>query len=550
MRLTRTKQVVCSLLLVTSLLAGCGKESAAPAPASGTPGTEAKASGGEFIFGLASEPTVLDPGVEPSAAGYRVFRQIFDSLVVETADHSFKPWLATSWEISPDAKQFTFHLRKDVKFHDGTPFNAEAVKFNFDRIVDPKTKSRFAVSLIGPYDSSEVIDEYTIRVNFKQPHAPFMEALSQAFLGMASPTAVKKFGDKFGQNPVGTGPFVFEKWIQKSEIALNKNPDYNWAPETAGHTGAAYLDKLIYRIIPEDSTRVGSVQSGQIAAAETIPPQNIVAFKNDSNIQMLEAQSPGSPYTLMLNTTKQPWDDVKVRTAVMLAIDMDTIVKTLYMGTYQRAWGPLTPSTAGYDPKVENSWKPDTAKANQLLDEAGWTERDANGTRMKNGQPLVMNYLIGTPNREKRHDIGTMMQQQLKQIGISVKIDLQATNAVVSAIMNGQYDMTGTSLVQGDPDVLRSIYHSINTPTPQKFAFNLGHLENQEIDQLLMDGLKSTDLKVRSDIYAKVQEYLIENALTLPTYVFPYTVAAQKEFTGIQFDSRAYPLFYDVAKTQ
>ncbi|TDG00731.1 ABC transporter substrate-binding protein [Paenibacillus piri] len=536
-----------TLMLVA---AGCSGEKSAVAPAASPIANqqqETVTKGGELTFGVASSPGGLDPNVYPGAADYRIMRSIFDSLVVQMPDQSFKPWLATEWTVSPDSKSYTFKLRKDVKFHDGTPFNAAAVKYNFDRIVNPGTKSRFAVTLIGPYESSEVIDEFTVKVNLKSPYSAFLSSLSQAFLGIVSPAAAQKYGENLAKNPVGTGPFKFVSWVENAAITLDKNPDYNWGPPIAQNIGPAYIDKLTFKIIPEEATRIGSVQSGQISAVETVPPQNLISLKSDPNITLIEAESTGIPFTLMLNQDHVPWNELKARKAVQLAIDMDTIVKTLYLGTYKRAWSPLTPSVLGYNASLENSFKPDIAKANQLLDELGWT-RGTEGIRSKNGKPLSIYFVTSTPNREKRNDIAAMIQQLLKQVGIQVNVEITtSTNAQTIVMDKGANDLYGVSNVTGDPDILRSFFHTNAIPKEGRWGHNHTHLSDPQLDKWLEDGLQEQDPKKRSEIYKKIQSYVVENAIGFPVYIFPYTVAAAKTTKGLKFDTLGYPLFYDAS---
>lgn len=497
--------------------------------------------GGELTYALATSPDTLDPHRSGLAVAVRVIRTIYDSLVVQLPDNSIKPWLATSWEISEDGLSYTFKLRQDVKFQDGTPFNAEAVKYNFDRILDPATKAANAAALLVPYQSSEVIDEYTVKLNLATPSRAFLGNLSQALLGIVSPTAAKKYGDQFGLNPVGTGPFKFVKWEENAEIQVTRNPDYKWASELVTNTGAPYLDGITFKIVPEEATRIGSVQSGQVLAAETVPPQNIVALKGDSKVQLLEANTVGLPYTLFFNQDHEPWNDVKARQAVQLAVDVDSIVKTLYLGTYDRAWSPLTPGTFGYDPTLENGVKPDLEKAGALLDEIGWV-KGADGIREKNGKKLSLHYVDGTPNREKRNDIAVIIQQQLKALGVAV--DVEITKDVRTVVYtNGSYDLYGNSQVNSDPNALYSFYHSTDPKAPK----SLTRLSDPAIDKLLEQGRVETDDTKRADIYKQIQKYIIDQAVILPIYVFPYTVAADKSVKGLVFDSLGYPLFNAVS---
>lgn len=541
----RRKSAAAALLVIVMLLSACGGKQTASqgqTDSGAAPAVQgASAQGGELTYALATSPDTLDPHRTGLAVAVRVIRTICDSLVVQLPDNTIKPWLATEWTISDDGLSYTFKLRKDVKFQDGTPFNAEAVKFNFDRILDPATKAANAAALLQPYKSSEVIDEYTIKLNLSTPSRAFLGNLSQALLGMVSPTAAKQYGDQLGQHPVGTGPFKFVKWDENADIKVERNPDYAWAPEIVTNTGAPYLDGIDFKIVPEEATRIGSVQSKQVLAAETVPPQNILTLKKDPNFQLLQANTLGLPYTLFFNQERAPWNELKARQAVQLAVDVDAIVKTLYLGTYERAWSPLTPGTFGYDPSLENSVKPDIAKANQLLDELGWV-KGADGVRSKDGKKLTLHYVDGTPNREKRNDIAVMVQQQLKQIGVDVEIEITKDVRTV-VYTNGNYDLYGNSQVNSDPNALYSFYHSYDP----KSRPTLPRLASPEVDKWLEEGRVEKDDAKREDLYHKIQHYIIDNAVILPIYVFPYTVAASKSVQGLTFDSLGYPLFNDVS---
>ncbi|GAA3407835.1 ABC transporter substrate-binding protein [Paenibacillus hodogayensis] len=545
MKKSRWVKFIAILSASVLALAACGEaksgNGANPGAGTGATTKTQAAPGGELSFALATSPDTLDPHRSGLAVAVRVIRTIYDSLVVQLPDNTIKPWLATEWTISPDGKSYTFKLRKDVKFHDGTPFNAEAVKYSYDRILDPATKAANASALLKPYKSSEIIDEYTIKLNLETPSVAFLGNLSQALLGIVSPTAAKKHGDQFGKNPVGTGPFKYVKWDDNSEIKVERNPDYAWAPELVDNKGKSYLDAIVFKIVPEEATRIGSVQSGQVTAAETVPPQNIVSLKNDAKLQLLQVNTGGVPYTLFFNQKRPPWDNVKARQAVQYAVDIDSIVKSLYLGTYPRAWSPLSPTTFGYDPSLENGVKPDLDKANRLLDELGWV-KGADGVREKDGKKLTLHYVDGSPNREKRNDIAAIIQQQLKKVGIVVEVEITKDTATV-VYTNQAYDLYGNSQVNSDPVALNAFYH---TPAPNVRP-TLSKLSDPEIDKLLDQGVVETDTAKRKEIYKKVQHYIIDNAVILPIYVFPYTVAASKNVTGLKFDPLGYPLFNDVS---
>lgn len=531
-------------MVLMLLLSACGGQQATSGSTTAAGALAAQgvpAQGGELSFALATSPDTLDPHRSGLAVSVRVIRTIHDSLVVQLPDHTIKPWLATEWEVSEDGLSYTFKLREDVKFHDGTPFNAEAVKYNFDRILDPATKASNAAALLQPYQSSEVLDEYTVRLNLATPSRAFLGNLSQALLGIVSPAAAQKYGDQLGQHPVGTGPFKFVKWEENAGIQVERNPDYKWAPELVTNQGAPYLDGIDFRIVPEEATRIGSVLSKQVLAAETVPPQHILTLEKDPNFQLLQTNTVGLPYTLFFNKDREPWNELKARQAVQLAVDVDTIVKTLYLGTYERAWSPLTPGTFGYDASLEQSIKPDIPKANRLLDELGWV-RGEDGIRVKDGKKLTLRYVDGTPNREKRNDIAVMIQQQLKQIGIAVEVEITKDIRTV-VYTNGDYDLYGNSQVNSDPNALYSFYHSYDP----KGQASLSRLNDPDVDQWLEQGRVEKDDAKRAELYQQVQQYIIDHAIILPIYVFPYTVAASNSVQGVLFDSLGYPLFNDVS---
>lgn len=503
-----------------------------------------RAQGGNLTYALASSPDTLDPVASGYAVSHRVLRNIFDSLVFQKDDGSYQPWLATSWTQSNDGKSYTFKLRQDVKFHDGTLFNAEAVKANFDHL-DKTTGLGQARPLLGPLASTEVVDEYTIKVNLSKKFEPFLSGLSSAFFGISSPKALREQGDQFGKHPVGTGPFKFVKWEENSEIVLERFPSYNSAPKIAENQGAPYLDKLTFKIIAEEATRIGSVQSGQILAAETVPPQNIATYKSNAKFKLHQAVTNGTPFSLYLNTHNEPWNDRRARQAIQLTIDPEVIVNTLYLGTYSRAWSALTPGILGYNESLENKIKPDLNKANSLLDELGW-KKNTNGIREKDGKKLTLNYLEPAASREKRKDIAVIVQQQLKEIGVAVELNM-TTNAS-DLLKKREFDISGISQVKADPDILANLFRSDRLHA--QGGNNFSGLNDATIDKLLDEGAIESDTKNRKDIYRQIQQYLSDQALIFPIYVYPYTVVQSSSVQGLKFDLLGYPLFYDVSISQ
>ena len=265
-------------------------------------------SGGELVVafdGTAISTFALDPHNSGFAPHNRVMRSIYDSLTRLLPDQSIGPWLAESWTISEDRKRYDFKLRRGVKFHDGTPFDAAALKANFDRLSDRNNALTSRTSL-GPYQSSEVLAEDQLRVVLSEPYSPLLRDLSMTKLAIVSPTAVAKSGATFAQNPVGTGPFRFAGLQAGTEIRLERNPDYRWAAGAGSRNGPAYVEKLTFKNVPEESTRVAVLQGGQVHASDLIPPQHLASIKGDSRFTVLEKELLNTNYALALNVARAP----------------------------------------------------------------------------------------------------------------------------------------------------------------------------------------------------------------------------------------------------
>src|SRR5579864_5827718 len=267
--------------------------------------------GGTLAYALDGSPDRLDPNLSGLRPAQIVFFQIFDPLLVrDPKDNAIKPWLAESWTVSPDGKVYTFRLRPGVKFQDGTPFDAAAVKFNFDRTHNPALGTRCGGCAVGFYESADVDGPSTVRIHLKSPWAPFLDAAS-LFYRMVSPAGVRKAGDQdFGRRPVGSGPFRFVEWIPNDHITLERNQDYAWAPSLFAHQGPPYLDRVVFRLIPEPSTRVGALQSGELQVTTAVATQDFQRLAHDPRFKPIVGLAPGVPYAWAINVTKAPADDL------------------------------------------------------------------------------------------------------------------------------------------------------------------------------------------------------------------------------------------------
>jgi peptide/nickel transport system substrate-binding protein len=513
----------------------CSKDKGSVGAQPGNPAT-----GGALLFAFdgANVQFVLDPHNSLFAPHHRIMRSIYDSLVVALPGHKFGPWLAKSWTVSPNGLRYTFVLRDDVRFHDGTRFDAAAVKFNLDRAVDPKNGFYAQVDL-GPYEQTRVVDDFTAEIVLKEPFAALLANLGKTSLGMLSPGAVEKYGTDFATHPVGSGPFKFDSLQAGTEVKLSRHAEYRWAPAGSKNEGAARLDKLTFRNVPEESTRVAVLQSGQAGAVDLVPPQHLAAFKRSPEFQLFEGELLNHNYSLHLNNARAPWTDEHVRQAFRLSLDIDGAVKSIYLGTAARAWSPLSPSLFSYDRTLENSWRSDPARAAQLLEQQGW-KVGADGIRVKDGKRLSATFLDSQGNREKRLDLMLVLRRQLQRNGIEVQLDSQPLGAYMERVGSGNWDLLGASQFASDPDVLRRIYSP-----GQRSRVSPSNADDPELNRLLADGLREADDAKRAVFYQRAQHLIIERDFAIPIYVLRYNVAAKQTVREIGIDVNGFPTFHD-----
>ncbi|MBY6062253.1 ABC transporter substrate-binding protein [Microbacterium esteraromaticum] len=481
----------------------------------------------------------MDPQISQLDVSGMVQRQVLDALVFQEADGSFSPWLATDWTVSEDGTTYTFRLRDDVTFHDGEPFDAAAVKANFDRIIDPDTVSAQAASMLGGdyYAGTEVLGEYEVAVSFTQPYAPFLQAASTAQLGFWSPKVLEEAGDQLkaggpGIN-VGTGPFVLTEYTPDQELVYSRNDDYAWGPH--GDDAAAF-ETLRVQILPEASVRAGVVGSGEADLASNIPPNQVATLPDDVEVEAIEY--PGLPYSLFLNEKHGVFADEKVRQAFARAIDIDTAVEEIFYGQFPRAWSVLSASTPGYDDAVEGTWAFDQDIANTLLDEAGWTERGDDGIRVKDGERLTADWIAWTPVPDDRTALANVVQSDLAEVGFEITRDVLEPATYNERYGPKTFDITDWGFSGVDADLLRNHLHS------EGFQ-NASQVSNAEIDALLEEGLAAQQQADRDAVYQQVQEWNAAYTAIVPLYTPSLITAVGATVDGLTYDLYGRPLFYE-----
>lgn len=502
--------------------------------------TDKPVDGGNLTIGLGTDTAIIDPSITGSSITAVITRNIVDSLVGQAEDNSFTPWLAERWEISKDNTVYTFHLRPGVTFSDGTPLDAAAVKFNFERILDPKTTSSYSKSLLGPIDTIEAPDTRTVVIHYKQSFAPLLQGLSLPYLGIQSAAYLQQAASTTN-TVVGSGPYVLENFVKGSGSKLKRRADYNWGPGYAAHKGPAHLETIEFKYLPEASVRVGALSSGQVQAIDDVPPANYRAVQSNPKLQVITKENPGVNSAYFLNTSIGPFQDEKVRQAFQSAVNVETSVKAAYLGTLKPADNILGPSTLYYDPGVAEKWGFDLARANNLLDQAGWKDKDADGVRKKDGQKLTVRYVYdAAASGASNLTLAQAIQQQVRQAGFDFQLDPVDAGGYTARTKNNDYDIVSLYYVRAEPDILRTVFHSAYIPPN-----GADYARVSSLDEKLQKAIGATDAE-RKQLYTAIQHEIIEKAYAVPLFVAAYQLGASKNLKGISWATNAKPNFYDV----
>jgi peptide/nickel transport system substrate-binding protein len=485
-----------------------------------------------------------DPRVTQSRHETQVIYNIFDQLIASDGDSKLHPGLATSWQVAPDGLSITLKLREGVTFHDGTPFNAEAVAFTLDSIVDPKLGSQGAVDVLGPYKATEIIGPYEVKITYKRPWGAAAPSLSQSELSMVSPTAVKKLGDAgFAAAPVGTGPFRFVSWERSQQVVTERFEPYNWAPEFMKHKGPSKVARVNYRFIPDASTRVAALERGEIDISDLTPVLDMQRFQSDPKFRTMIGESTGLPTGLLLNTDHGIFTDKRVRQAFILGIDRARLVDDLFFGLVKPVYGPLSRATPGYWPGVEKYYPFDPKQAAALLDEAGW-KPGPDGVRVKDGQRLAASF---DAPQVMEPEMGVGVQADLKKLGFDIKIEVITFAKREELVMSNQNSVQVLRWVSGDPSCLEIIFHSRNIPHPGYGKFNYSHLNDPAVDKALEDAAGAPDPARRDALYADAQKRIMDAAVWVPMHEQVNTIAYRAEHSGYSFARTRWNVnFYDV----
>lgn len=541
------------IILIGLLLTACGggstqavEEPTAEATQVSSAATEAPvASGGILTVGVPVEPETLDPGDGVYVQEQFIAMNLFDSLLSIAPDGTLYAGLASAWKPNAEYSEFTFTLRDDVTFHDGTAFKADAVKASFDHIMSEGVLESGGKSLLQDHEYIEtvVVDDYTVTVKFAASYPLFLRDAARQWLSISSPAALEEFGADYGRNPVGTGPFKFVQWDAQSQIVLERNPDYNWAPEFAAHQGPALLDQVILHILPEAATRLTAFETGEILIAGEPPALDAIAMVDAGTASIQTFAQPGVPAILMINSTKAPTDNVDVRKALILAVNQEELAQTAFQSLGLPATSVISPTTWAYDEAAASLYSYDPEEAARLLEEAGWVDTDGDGLREKDGEKLTIDW---PDNPAWSEAFNELLIGYLTNVGFDVQYRSMDDGAAYEELLAGNYTLVYMYWTRPDPTPLRYLFHSENANGGGAWT----NFINEDLDAALADGDTNTDENVRKQDYITAQNIIMENALVLPMFTVNTSYLTAPAVQGFSFDLEGYPWLYDISIAQ
>ncbi|MCW4465571.1 ABC transporter substrate-binding protein [Glutamicibacter sp. MNS18] len=549
-RTIRTRRLVTgtvALPLAAALLAGCS----ASAPGEQAQDT-APVIGGTLVYASGdAEPTCLDPHVGGNYPQALVASQYLESLFTKDAAGQIVPWLAESTELSEDGLTRTITLRDGITFHDGSKLTSEAIKANIEHLQNPDTKSSTGYLAVGKVLQVEPVDELTAELQLSAPDNALLESLSMPWSAIQSPDALKRGQAVNCEAPVGTGPFKVESWQHQQAVNLVRYEDYVLPAQDAGRErDTAYLDGITWRFIPEAATRYAALQSGEVHVIDNAQPDTIASAEG-AGLGHLDAPRPGASNRIELNSSKAPFDDAAVREAFIRSLDVNAGIDSLFFGTAPRSYSLLS-SVEPLGIAQEQLFSPDAAKAAQLLDDAGWGERDAEGYRVKDGQRLSLDFPVSTNQSvPAEQSLFEQIQASAKEAGFEVRIQLLDLSSWYGALAEHKYNMVSAPYTKVGPSVLQVIFHSDSTtPAPSGYFANNAQVTDDELDDLLTRAGQTNDAAEREQLYAQAQRIVLEGHYVLPLYDQQNHFLYGKDVAGMGATTAvSSPIYYDVFLT-
>lgn len=525
------------------VLAGCGNSNSSENEAAGEP-----QSGGTLVYASGdAEPDCLDPHYGGNYPQGLISTQYLETLFTTDENGETIPWLAETSEVSEDGLTHTISVTEGITFHDGTELTSEAIKANIEHLQDPDTASSTGFLAVEKVEEVEIVDGLTAELHLSAPDNALEESLSMHWTAIQSPDALARDVQENCEAPVGTGPFKVDSWDREQQINLVRNEDYVQPVETDRDTDVAYLDGITWRIIPEAATRYAALQSGEVDVIDNAQPDTIQSAE-DANIGHLDAPRPGASNRVELNSSQAPFDDELVREAFIRSVDVNGGIEALFFDTAPRSYSLLSSvEPLGYSD--ESLFTQDADEANDLLDEAGWTERDDDNVRMKDGERLEIVMPVSTNQSvPAEQSLFEQFQAQAAEVGFDMQINLLDLSSWYAALGEHNYDLVSAPYTKVGPSTLRILYHSDSIePAPSGYFANNAQVDIPEVDQMLEDAEQTSDEDERAELYEQAQQQILEGYYVLPLYDQQNHFLYSSEVQGMgETSAIAAPQYYNV----
>ncbi|QCJ42215.1 glutathione ABC transporter substrate-binding protein [Bacillus sp. S3] len=507
------------ILLMAIVITGCSTNK--NVSTKGNNKETASKDGGTLVIARLSDAENLDHHFMSTINAASVTHmKIYEGLVGRDKNAEIKPLLAEEWKQLDDTT-WEFKLRKGVKFHDGTAFNAAAVKATFDRLLDPNVGSPRAV-VFKMVKEVKVVDEFTVQFILSEPFAPLLSILASHEGGIISPKTIEKFGKKIINEPSGTGPFVFESWSPGQEIIFTKNKEY-WGTK-------AKVDKVVFKVVPEETTRISMLETGEAHIAEPLSVPMMSTVESSSQVGVYRSEGFGTEY-IGFNVKKEPFNDIRVRKAIAHAVEMDSILKGVYNNVGKKANSLLGSKVFGYHADMK-AYEYNLNEAKKLLAEAGY--------------PNGFETTLKTMDSKERVNMAEVLQSQLKGIGIKLHIQVLEYGTFVDQVNKGDSEMFILSWRNATGDADYNQYNLFHTDS-QGASGNTFFYSNKEVDSLIESARKEKDQEKRIELYAKSQELEMKDAVYIPVRVIENLAAVAKGVNGFSITPSGYLDINDVS---
>jgi peptide/nickel transport system substrate-binding protein len=529
-----------NLIVMAALLAACGgtatqvADTAVPTGAGSTaqPGAATAttlpepAVGGTWVFSFDGEPDTLDIHRTVSTASENVMKLVSGSvLALDPATGEFIPYLAESYSLSEDGLLWEIKFKEGVKWHDGTPLTAADYVWTMERVLANPTPATGAMT--DGMASAEAVDDRTVRIHMDRPNSGMLFGLTSAYMQPLPKAYIEKVGEEeYSRHPIGLGPYKFKEWRTGERIILERNPDFNWGPAYA-HAGPAYIEFVEFRFLPEYSTRLAGLESGEIDAA-LIRNKDVERIKGLGSFDVVPIEFQGAGPYLLFNVSAPPFDDIRVRKAFNLAVNREELIKAVTLGYGEPLWGLITPATYGHwegDKEIGYGYDLEAAKA--LMAEAGYQLNSA-GLLEKDGQPFELTFKVSPSDRGDSIKTAQVIAEQFKKLGVKLNIEQLEYGVMQTAVASGDYTLSISSWGWAEAQIIAPLFLSFMIG-----GMNESHVNDPKFDPILLDVYSQPNRELLQQKLNEAQRYVIEQAYTAPLFTIQQHLALSHRVANV-----------------